>query len=97
MFLKIHQSPELGDVVAVCDYELLNTTLAHGKLNVTVSEGFYGTTRVEEAVVAEALQKGDNINLMGERSVGVAVKLGLISRSDCIMIGSVPHAQIYRL
>jgi hypothetical protein len=97
MFLKIHHSPEIGDVVAVCDRELLNTTITHGDLKVTITESFYGTTRVDEVAVTEALGKGDNVNLMGERAVGVAVKMGLITRADCIMIGSVPHAQIYRL
>ena len=83
-------------MVAVCDRELLNTTITGGDLKVIVSEYFYGTTPVDEAAVTEALSKGNNVNLIGERSVGVAVKLGLIARSDCIMIGSVPHVQIYR-
>lgn len=97
MFLKVHRSPELGDVVAVCDRELLNTTIMQGDLKVTVSEKFYGTTPAGEQEVTNALRTGGNINLMGERSVAVAVKMGLISRADCIMIGSVPHAQIYQL
>jgi hypothetical protein len=97
MFLKVHRSPEAGDVVAVCDCELLNTTIIHGDLRVAISEGFYGTTRVDELAVTEALRKGGNINLMGERAVGVAIKMGLIARADCIMIGTVPHVQIYQL
>jgi len=97
MYLKIHRSPDIGDVVAVCDRELLNTTIKHGELSVTVTEGFYGTTLADEAAVCEALRTGGNINLMGERSVAVAVKLGLITRADCIMIGDIPHAQIYQL
>ena len=97
MFLKIHRSPSIGDVVAVCDRELLNTTIIHGDLKVTISEGFYGTALVDETAVMEALRAGGNINLMGERSVAVAVRMGLISRADCIMIGTVPHAQIYQL
>ena len=97
MYLKVHHSPEMGDVVAVCDRELLNTTISHGNLKVTITESFYGTVPADEAAVCEALAKGDNINLMGERATGIAVKMGLISRADCIMIGSVPHAQIYQL
>ena len=97
MFLKIHHSPELGDVVAVCDCELLNTTITHGDMRVMITEAFYGTLQADEPAVREALAKGDNINLMGERAVGVAVKMGLVTRADCIMIGSIPHAQIYRL
>jgi hypothetical protein len=97
MYLKIHRSPDTGDVVAVCDRELLNTTIKHGELSVMVSEGFYGSTPADEAAVTEALRAGGNINLMGERAVAVAIKLGLITRADCIMIGEIPHAQIYSL
>ncbi len=97
MFLKIHRSPEMGDVVAVCDRELLNTTLRHGDLSVTVTEAFYGSCPSTEDEVKEALRRAGNINLMGERSVSIAVSMGLISRAGCIMIGKVPHAQVYLL
>lgn len=97
MFLKIHRSPEMGDVVAVCDRELVNTTLTHGKLTVSVTEAFYGTCPATEADVQEALKTAGNINLMGERSVAIAERMGLVTRSGCIMIGTVPHAQVYRL
>jgi hypothetical protein len=97
MFLKIHHSPGMPDVVAVCDRDLLNTTISHEKLTVTIHDSFYGTTQVSEEEVRSALEKAGNINIMGERAVNVAVSLGLITRSECIMIGSVPHAQIYRV
>ena len=97
MFLKIHRSPGMGDVVAVCDRELINTTISHDRITVTVTEAFYGNHLVTESEVRDALIKAGNINLMGERVVALAIELGLISRSGCIMIGKVPHAQIYQL
>jgi uncharacterized protein len=97
MFLKIHRSPEMGDVVAVCDRELLNTTICNGTMTVTITEWFYGNCPATEAEVGEALKKGGNANLMGERAIGVAIEMGLLTRADCIMIGTVPHAQIYSL
>lgn len=97
MFLKFHRSPGLPDVLAVCDAELLNTTLKKGDVNVQISESFYGNLRVTEEEVKEALRKAENINLMGERAVALAIAAGLASRADCIMIGTVPHVQIYRL
>ena len=97
MFLKIHQSPGTGDIVGVCDRELINTTISNGSLTVTISESFYGDCPSTESEVRDALQKAGNINLMGERAVSIAVDMGLISRSDCIMIGNVPHVQIYQL
>jgi hypothetical protein len=38
-----------------------------------------------------------NANLLGERTIGIAIDMGLVTRAGCIMIGSVPHAQIYQL
>jgi len=97
MFLKVHCSPGTGDIVAVCDRELLNTTIRHGGLSVRISETFYGNCPATEDMVREALKKAGNINLMGERSVGVAIEMGIISSSGCIMIGDIPHAQVYSL
>ena len=94
--MKIHQSPGTGDIVAVCDRELLNTTISHEKCTVTITEYFYGNSPVSEAEVRQVLERADNINLIGERAVSVAVDMGILSRSGCILIGTVPHAQIYR-
>ena len=95
MFLKIHRSPGSGDVVAVCDRELMNTTISHDQITVTITEEFYGSVPVTEADVRVALKNAGNINLMGERSVSLAIEMGLLTRAGCIMIGRVPHAQIF--
>jgi hypothetical protein len=97
MFLKVHRSPEMGDVIAVCDRELLNTTIRQGDLCVTVTEAFYGNCPAGEDQVRDALKKAGSINLMGEHAVSLAIEMGIITRSGCIMIGSVPHAQVYRM
>ena len=87
----------MGDVVAVCDRELINTTISKGNLTVTITEAFYGSTPAPEEEIREALRTAGNINLMGGRAVSLAIGLGLITKSGCIMIGDVPHAQIYQL
>jgi hypothetical protein len=97
MFLKVHCSPGAGDIVAVCDRELLNTTIHHGELSIQITEWFYGNCPASEEVVAAALKKAGNINLIGKRSVGLAIELGLVTQSGCIMIGEIPHAQVYSL
>jgi hypothetical protein len=97
MFLKVHRSPGAGDIVAVCDRELLNTTISHGELSVRITEAFYGNFPAGEDEVRAALKKAGNINLMGERAVSIAIDMGLITQSGCIMIGKIPHAQVYSL
>jgi hypothetical protein len=97
MFLKVHRSRETGDVVAVCDRELMNTTLRHEKITITITDSFYGNTPATEEEVRDALKNAGNINLIGERSVNLALEMGLLTKSGCMMIGKVPHAQIYQL
>lgn len=97
MLLKVHRSRERGDVVAVCDRELLNKTISGEKLTLTVTEAFYGNIPATEDEVKEALKRAGNINLIGERSVNLAIAMGLLTQSGCMMIGTVPHAQIYQL
>jgi uncharacterized protein len=97
MYLKIHRSRDTGDIVAVCDRELLNTTICHEKLTITITDSFYGNTPATDEEVREALKHAGNINLIGERSVSLAIGMGLLTKSGCIMIGTVPHAQIYQL
>jgi hypothetical protein len=97
MFLKVHCSPGAGDIVAVCDRELLNTTISNGELSVQISEAFYGNSPAGDDEVRAALKKAGNINLMGKRAVNIAIEMGLITLSGCIMIGEIPHAQVYSL
>lgn len=97
MFLRIHHSPEMGDVVAVCDRELLNTTISNDTITVSITEAFYGNKPASEDEVRTALKSAGNANLMGERAVSLAIEMGLCTRAGCIMIGKVPHAQIYQL
>jgi uncharacterized protein len=87
----------MGDVVAVCDRELLNTTLRHEKITIIITDTFYGNTPATEDEIKDALKNASSINLIGERSVNLAIEMGLLTKSGCIMIGKVPHAQIYRL
>ncbi len=76
MFLKVHCSPGTGDIVAVCDRELLNTTISNGELSVQITEWFYGNSPASEEMVRAALKKAGNINLMGKRSVSIDYRHG---------------------
>jgi hypothetical protein len=64
---------------------------------VTVTEEFYGNCPVSEEEVRQAMKRAGNLNIMGERAVAVAIDMGLATRECCIMIGKVPHLQIYEL
>jgi uncharacterized protein len=97
MYLKVHHVRGAGEVVAVCDSDLLNETLIHGDLEVCVTEAFYGKEQATEEEVRRVLATASNVNIIGKRVVAIAIDMGLVAPDACIMIGDVPHAQIFRL
>ncbi len=97
MFCKVHRAQDGTEVVAVCDRELVNTTIMHGDLPITINSSFYGTEERPEEEVMAILQRADNINIIGERSVRLALSLGVVDKDACVLLGKVPHAQVVRI
>jgi hypothetical protein len=97
MYMKIHHTPREGDIVAVCDRELINRTLEYNGLAVPVSEYFYGTAEATEEEVCRAMRTAMCVNLMGRKAFACARKLNLVDADGCLILGDVPHAQIYRI
>ena len=96
IYCKIHSTPE-GEVLAACDKKLVGKTLREREINFSVSESFYREEEVTEQKIAELLEEHHNVNLVGEKCVGIAVKKGLINKTSVIRIAGVPHAQIFRV
>jgi len=97
MNMKVHRVRGEGEVVAVCDSELVDRTLRHGDVDVVISSGFYGDCPATDEEVREALKGACNINLFGRRAVELAKELGLVDEACCLVIDGVPHAQVYLL
>lgn len=96
IFHKIHRNV-LGDVFAACDRELLGKTLEEGEIHFEVRESFYGTEPLSVERLAELLHEFGNVNLVGKKCVGIAIKKGFASESNTIRIKNVPHLQIFRI
>lgn len=95
MFLKIHHSPGLCDVIAVCDSELLNTTLEYGDVEVHISDTFYGSTETDEDEIRKIITGAANLNLIGKKTIKIAIECGVVEEGTCLMIGDVPHVQVF--
>ena len=97
MYLKMHASPD-GEIVALCDIELIGKVLASGKarLDLSAYAPFYLGKKVEEKETVDALRIAQNANIVGKKALEAAKKAGL-SVSHAKTIGGVPHLQVYRL
>ncbi len=97
MFMKVHRVAGAGDIVAVCDSELMNRTLVEGELRIEITHRFFGDSDVGEEEVKEAMMTAATINLFGEKAMALARSLDLVDEGSFILIGGIPHAQVFRL
>src|ERR1041384_332324 len=65
-------------LVAACDTELLDTSHREGKFKLDVPASFYDGLRVDADSLGAYLRGATVANLVGKRSVDVAVSLGLL-------------------
>ncbi len=94
--MKVHgQGREV--LLAACDEELLGGTFRSGELCLKVSESFYHADKGDEEALVTRLRLSTIANLVGERTVEIAVRHGFVDPECVLMIGGVPHAQMVRM
>ncbi len=81
-------------ILAVCDKELSGKILDK-EINFEVKPEFYGTTEINEEKLSELFQEVNSANLIGNKSVSVALKKKIIEEKNIIKINNIPHAQVY--
>ena len=84
-------------LVAACDTEIMGKTFKSKELKITVSEGFYRGDSGDEEMLVNRLEMATVANLVGRRTIEVAVKHGFVDPACVLMIGDVPHAQMARM
>jgi hypothetical protein len=84
-------------ILAVCDAELVNSTLKFRDVDFEVSESFYGSEGAGRGQVLEMLERCHIANIVGKKAVELLVNEGRVDRECVLMIGDVPHVQILRM
>jgi hypothetical protein len=100
LYLKIHNT-ESGDILAMCDSALTGRVLSEDEVEINLkdySEFYIG--RLMDPEGAHALIKSTRImtaNIVGEESVRVALKSGIIKRGHVKRVMGVPYANSFRV
>lgn len=96
MYVNIIKS--YRDVVAVCDSELLGEKFEEGKFQLDVKESFFKGEKFSEERITEILKdmkKEDaTFNLIGKRTVNIAIKNGIVLEKHVGKIKDIPYALI---
>ncbi len=96
MIVNERETPK-GRLVSVCDRDVLGETFENGELSITVTEAFYGGENADEEAVATSLSRASVGNLVGERSVSLAIEEGHVEKANVLEIDGTPHAQFLRM
>ena len=96
ILFKIHES-QGKSVLAACDKEILGKKLEKDNICFEVKESFYKGKPAGRKEIVEMLKKHSNINLVGEKVVGIALEENIAEEKSVLMIGNVPHVQIFRI
>lgn len=91
--VRIH-SASGETVLAACDHELLGLTFKEGKFRLHVSERFYNGEAIPDEILVERMRSASIMNLVGERTVSIAVSEGYVDEENIIVIDGVKHAQV---
>lgn len=96
MIVNERKTPE-GLLVSICDADILGETFSEGEVTISVSESFYGGEEMTEDGVVASLRRATVANIVGTRSIALAVEHGFVDESTVLTIGDTRHAQVLRL
>ena len=100
IFVKKHAA-EQGTILAMCDEELIGKVLREGKMFLDLDKyaDFYRGSLVSEEDALGSVEKDEicSANAVGERSVAVLMKKGVIKSGDIKRVKKVPLVQIFKV
>lgn len=93
MIIKVHKTIDGRKIVAICDNELIGKKFEEGKLQLDLSSSFYNGEEKSEDDIIELIRGSYIVNIVGEKGISLALKLGIVDKKNIIKIKNIPHAQ----
>ena len=81
-------------ILAVCDSDLLGKSYTEGKKQLDLKSSFYKGEETKEKEIEELMKQACMINLVGKKSVDLALKNKYIGKESVIFIAKIPHVQV---
>ena len=80
----------------MCDAGVLGTTVEQGDLAMEISRGYYGQRLVGAGEAAGLLRASSIINMVGEETVSLSLRLGIGSEAGVRRISGVPFLIVFK-
>lgn len=88
-----------GMMLNICDADLLGSRIPQdgGQQGMHISESYYGGETVSRAAASELLRRSSIINMVGTKTVSLAIELGIGSRDGARVISDVPFMLVFKM
>lgn len=100
IYFKIHKTDK-GDMIAMCDEELLGKEFSEGKviLDLKTYSDFYKGELMSKKQILTALNVAAlySANVVGKESVEVMEEKGLVEEGAVKIVKDVPFVQVYKI
>ena len=93
MIVKIHKTQDGRKLAAICDNNLIGKKFEEKNLQLDLTSNFYKGEEKSEKEVINLLKGCHLVNIIGEKSINLAIKLGIADKNKIIKIKGIPHAQ----
>ncbi|HME86958.1 MAG TPA: DUF424 family protein [Candidatus Nanoarchaeia archaeon] len=92
MIVKIHESKQ-GDIVAVIDTDLLGKIIEDEDFQLDLTSNFYKGEERATDEIGDLMRNAHGINIVGEKTIALAIEEGLIDEDMVKRIGGIPYYQ----
>ncbi len=80
----------------ICDAELVGKTVRQSDLEITITKSYYGDRIVDEKEAESLLRTSSIINMVGKKTIGLSIKLGIGSAKGVKEIEGVPFLIVFK-
>lgn len=94
MIVKIHKTEDKRMLLVVCDKELLGQKFEEGNQQLNLAAEFYNGESKTSKEVADLMRNCYMMNLVGARSIKLALDEDLINKDNIKTISEIPYAQV---
>jgi len=94
MIVKIHKTENKQILVAVCDKELLGKKFEECNKQLDLSSDFYDGDERSDKETSDIMRNSYMLNLVGEKTIKLALEDGLILPENIKKIADIPYANI---
>lgn len=93
MIVKAHKTQDGRNILAICDDGLIGKKFVEKNLQLDLSSSFYKGEKKSEEGVKQLIKDSYIVNIVGKKSIGFCLKLGVVNKENIIKIKKIPHAQ----